>query len=54
MTKIISTVGPILSNKNIGFIVKNSGIVVTEYSYDAVIWGIIAVGLFIVSLTMIM
>lgn len=34
--------------------VKNSGIVVTEYSYDTAIWAIIAVGLFIVTLTMIM
>ena len=34
--------------------VKNSGMVVTEYSYDTAIWAIIAVGLFIVTLTMIM
>ena len=34
--------------------VKNAEIFVTEYSYDTAIWGIIAVGLFIASITMIM
>ena len=34
--------------------VKNSGMVMTQYSYDTVIWAFIAVGLFITSITMIM
>ena len=34
--------------------VNNSEMVMTQYSYDMVIWAIIAVGLFIVSITMIM
>ena len=38
MTKIISTVGPILSNKNIGFIVKNSGIVRLNMSHNTFDW----------------
>lgn len=33
--------------------VKNAEIFVTQYSYDSVIWAIIAVGLFIASITMI-
>ena len=34
--------------------VNNSEMVMTQYSYDTVIWAIIAVGLFITSITMIM
>jgi hypothetical protein len=34
--------------------VNNSEIVMSQYSYDTVIWAIIAVGLFITSITMIM
>ena len=34
--------------------VNNSEMVMTQYSYDMVIWAIITVGLFIVSITMIM
>ena len=38
MTKIISTVGPILSNKDIGFIVKDSEIVRLNMSHNTFDW----------------
>ena len=38
MTRIISTVGPISSNKNIKIILKNSGIVRLNMSHNTSAW----------------